>query len=114
MDTIPKGKYLKQISDLERKSSKAIITLQYILHEIIFLEVYGFQHDISAHGEMWEFHLKTCEQETAIGHGKFGSLYGSVCTLSIISFGAGTLLGSRSDMVVVIKNQLIHLVCVPN
>lgn len=67
MDTIPEGKYLKQISDLERKSWKAIITLKYITHEIMFLEEHGFQHGISAHGEMREFHLKTCEQETAIG-----------------------------------------------
>lgn len=49
------------------ESWKAIITLNYITHEIMLLEAHGFQHDVSAHGEMGESHLKTCRKKTAIG-----------------------------------------------
>lgn len=81
----------------------------------MFLEVQGFQYDISAQGEMGEFCLKTCKKETATGvMGKLAKLCGSVCSSSIISSGAGTLLGSRTDMAAVINKQLIYLVSVPD
>lgn len=33
----------------------------------MFLEAHRFQHDILAHGEMGEFHVKTSKNKTAIG-----------------------------------------------